>query len=120
MRCSAELLGVGTGNDHVHVVLSLHPATTLAEVVRHLKGATSRAWNLAQPNRPLRWQAGYWARSADVGVLPDLLSYLSSQRERHVTGATDARLEQTAPTTPRDGELPEVDLSDESLDVPTG
>ena len=120
VRNGAEVLGVGNANDHVHVVLSLHPAIALAEVVRHLKGATSRAWNLERPARRLRWQSGYWARSADTAALPNLLSYLAGQRERHASGAIDACLEQTPATVPREDEVPEVDIADGWPDVPTG
>ena len=94
----AELLGIGNGDDHVHVVASLHPSTALANVVRHLKGASTRMWNVEHPWRRLRWQHGYWARSVDPVTLTRLLPYLHNQRQRHASRSIHAPFEQSVAT----------------------
>ncbi len=80
---SCDLLAVGNWVDHVHVVVRLAPALALSELARHFKGAASHAWNLRGEGPTLRWQSGYWTRSADHGSLARRVAYVLDQRMRH-------------------------------------
>ncbi len=48
--------------NHVHVLLTPDPSRTLAYVVNRIKGATSRAINLARGSAGTFWQADYFDR----------------------------------------------------------
>jgi len=85
----AEVLAIGNAADHVHVVLSLHAAVPLAEVVRTIKGGSSYALNREVGLAAFAWQSGYWARSLSSDSLPNVCEYVSDQRGRHARGALD-------------------------------
>jgi putative transposase len=82
LGCS--LLAVGIADDHVHAVVRLEAALSLADLVKHLKGASSYAFNEQRLlPAPLRWQVGYWAESVSPSALPQLVPYVRDQRWRH-------------------------------------
>jgi len=96
----AEVLAIGNTDDHVHIVVSLHAAVPLAEVVRTIKGGSSYAVNREFGLAPFAWQSGYWARSSSSDALPDLCAYVTDQRARHARGAVDRSREQNEATQP--------------------
>lgn len=74
----------GNAADHVHVLAQYSPAVAVAELVRRLKGASSRHANAARwMATPLRWQTGYWAESVGAAQLSALSGYILGQRARH-------------------------------------
>ena len=75
---------VGGVEDHVHVLCALPTTRTVADLVRHLKGWTSRAANLARPDS-LRWQGGYGAFSVSPRDLPAVEAYVRNQPMHHKT-----------------------------------
>ncbi len=96
-EAEVELLGAGCTWDHVHVVVRWGPAQKLSEVVRWLKGGSSRMWNLEQTGRdPLAWQRGYWAETVTPDDLDGLLAYVARQRRRHALDPTLERWELAA------------------------
>ena len=86
-RAAADLgckaLAVGNAGEHVHMLVSLAPVLALGELVRKLKGGSAHAWNVRAPERRLRWQSGYWARSVRPEDLDELRAYVLEQRRRH-------------------------------------
>ena len=79
-----DVLAFGAGDDHVHLLVRLHPTLPLSRLVQQLKGATAHAWNQhGQGSTPLEWQRGYWAESCNPRDITDLAAYVRSQRERH-------------------------------------
>ena len=97
IRRSCELLAIGNSDDHVHVLVSLHPATSVAEVAQQMKGFSSHAWNAGGDRVALRWQNGYWARTVDQDALAGMSNYVAAQRVRHASGNTRADWEQHVP-----------------------
>jgi REP element-mobilizing transposase RayT len=94
----ARVIAVGNADDHVHVI-ACHPAArAVAELVHRIKGVSSHAWNQRSPDRRLRWQRGYWARSVDRASLVALVPYVVHQRQHHRSMHTRADWEQNAPT----------------------
>lgn len=70
--------------DHVHVVLSIPPKLSVAECVRHLKGASAHAINhMDGSNGQFKWQAGYAALSVDESSLEAVMAYAARQKEHH-------------------------------------
>ena len=81
LLCS--LLAAGIEPDHVHALVQLHSAVSLATLVARIKGASSRAWNLEVSTPSLAWQDGYWAESCYPQQINPLLEYLRDQRTHH-------------------------------------
>ena len=85
----AEELGVkvhaaGNVDDHVHVVLSIPPKLSVADCVRHLKGASAFAINrMDGSDGQFKWQAGYGAISIGERSLVTVMAYANNQKEHH-------------------------------------
>ena len=71
-------------DDHAHIVCSIPPRLSAAEVVRHLKGASSFAINQTQDGgEKFQWQAGYGALSVSKRNLEQVMAYAARQKEHH-------------------------------------
>jgi putative transposase len=88
----SRLLACGCAVDHVHVVAHLPPSSTLADLVRRMKGAS--AYELSRSRHwptPLRWQEGYWAESVTPSSTSRVIEYVESQRTRHASASLQER-----------------------------
>ena len=76
-------LEVGGTADHVHLLLGLKPTHCLADVLRTLKGDSSR-WihdNLSLPN--FAWQEGYGAFTVSASNVGGVRAYVRDQERHH-------------------------------------
>lgn len=86
LRC--RVLALGGMPDHLHVLVRMHPATSVARLAQELKGASAYHINhLVRPADRLKWQGGYgaitcWERDASV-----VIRYIETQRARHASNA---------------------------------
>lgn len=85
----AEELGLkihaaGNVDDHVHVVVSIPPKLSVADCVRHLKGASAYAIDhMEESDRQFKWQAGYGALTVSERALKKVMEYAANQKEHH-------------------------------------
>ena len=94
-RCLA--LAVGGIADHVHLLLSLHPAMAVSTLVRILKANTSQ-WVSCELRAPdFAWQEGYGAFSLRECELDTVRHYVIHQPEHHATGTTVLEWELPSP-----------------------
>ena len=78
------LHAVGGVSDHTHVVTSIPPTRCVAEIVKQLKGASSRAVHLnASGGSGFRWQEGYGALTLGGASLARVIEYVRRQPEHH-------------------------------------
>ena len=83
-RLDSSVLAAGCAADHVHVVVRVSPTAALSDLVRQLKGASSRdISHLALVPGSLSWQDGYWAESLGPDDFDPLAAYVRAQRDRH-------------------------------------
>jgi len=81
---SLKIHAAGNIEDHVHVVVSISPKLTVADCVRHLKGASAYAINhIKGSNGQFRWQGGYGALSIGEHTLETVMEYVAKQKEHH-------------------------------------
>jgi putative transposase len=94
-RMGLILHAVGVMQDHVHVAASIPPRHSVATVMRYVKGASTHAVNGRAENSESKfvWQAEYGALSFSDRGLPDVISYVEHQRERHAANDLYAWLE---------------------------
>ena len=71
----------GGMEDHVHLLLQLHPALALANAVRLLKSNSSKWMN--ERGVRLEWQKGYGAFSVSKSNVPAVVRYIENQEMRH-------------------------------------
>lgn len=81
-RC--QLVEMGGDDDHLHLLVGLHPSASVANVVRSLKSSSS-GWigrNFGELKFP-GWQKGYAAFSVSPSQIDGVRSYIQNQREHH-------------------------------------
>jgi putative transposase len=81
------LHAVGCVEDHVHLLLTLSPTDTVAEVAKKLKGSSSHFVNNEAGSGPvLYWQRGYGVLSLQKKDIPMVTEYIKRQKEHHGGG----------------------------------
>jgi len=89
-----RVLEVNGSDDHVHVLLSLHPAQNLTQVIRQIRSETSDWLNGTQllPDQ-FTWEEDYMAYSVSPGALKQVMQYLDKQEEYHKSKSLQAELD---------------------------
>jgi REP element-mobilizing transposase RayT len=86
---------VGGVSDHVHVLVRAPPTTCPADLVRHLKGISSRVAHLDLSIDPsCRWSQGYALFSVDPDDVSELTAYIDDQPRHHTANNLRPRWEQ--------------------------
>jgi REP element-mobilizing transposase RayT len=85
-RFDCEAYRVGGVADHVHLAVRLSRTISVADLVKEIKGASSK-WLKAQDAAlaGFSWQLGYGAFSVGMSQKEALLQYIDSQEEHHRT-----------------------------------
>ena len=95
-RLELMVHAVGVMPDHVHVAASIPPKHSVADVIRAIKGASTRLINqsalIGSPD--VRWQSEYGVLSFSDRGLGEVISYVEHQRERHAANDLYPLLEQ--------------------------
>ncbi len=78
------LIEAGGMPDHVHLLLSLRTTPSLAEVVKNIKGGSSRWMNQRSDDAErFGWQDGYGAFTVSPSQLAVVQRYIQRQEEHH-------------------------------------
>ena len=79
-----QLMEIGGTEDHIHLLVKLHPSESIAGLVKSLKGYTSYTIsNQIQPGSFFRWQGGYGAITVTPRDINKLSSYIANQKKHH-------------------------------------
>ena len=86
-------MAIGVAPDHVHILLRLHPALSIAKLVGQLKGASAYLL-CGSPSWPtgFRWQDGYAAFSVAPSGLAVARAYVLHQWEKHTSSGGSPRV----------------------------
>jgi REP element-mobilizing transposase RayT len=80
----AVLLKAGGIEDHIHLLLKLHPQFAVSSTVQLLKANSSRWINeQRKATRTFQWQRGYGAFSVSQSMAETVKNYIANQREHH-------------------------------------
>ncbi|MCB0160371.1 MAG: IS200/IS605 family transposase [Caldilineaceae bacterium] len=81
--------------DHIHVVLTIPPKISAADVVKSLKGSSSHFVNhvLRPSSFHFAWQRGYGFLTLGQTQLPKAIAYVENQEEHHRSGTWNIWLE---------------------------
>lgn len=85
-RCGCSVIEIGGTYNHLHVLLQMGRTVTMAEVIKRMKGVSSRFINGPLPPGEesfFRWQPGYGAVSVSPEDVPRITAYLQRQKEHH-------------------------------------
>jgi len=79
--------------DHVNCLIRLKTVQTPSNVVKQIKGESSRWVNKnVLIEQPFRWQKGYGVFSVDEKSVPAVRQYIYNQEEHHKTTSYKAEL----------------------------
>jgi putative transposase len=84
---------IGFAEDHIHIAFSLPPSIALSEVIGRMKGASAHAENAVNKSNSFGWQREYGVLSLGEKALPDVVSYIQNQKQRHESGNTWSTME---------------------------
>ena len=80
----AALLKAGGVEDHVHLLLRIHPEFAISKTLQLLKANSSRWINENHKTRhPFQWQRGYGAFSVSQSMAETVRRYIERQKEHH-------------------------------------
>ncbi len=78
------VIAIGGMPDHVHLLASVHPTTSVAEMLRNVK-ANSSKWIHQEcvDMQAFAWQSGYAAFTVSQSALPEVEAYIRNQQAHH-------------------------------------
>lgn len=81
----AGVHALGIVSTHVHLLLQLHPTTSIPRLLQRLKGGSSVLANREghATTRPLRWAKGYGIASVSPRALEAVRAYVMRQAAHH-------------------------------------
>ncbi|HEY7356477.1 MAG TPA: transposase, partial [Ktedonobacterales bacterium] len=91
-----EMVALGGIEDHVHLLVGLPATLSIADLVKHIKGASFHLRNEQSPSKDtfFKWQGAYGACSVSLDDLSKVAEYIKHQRSHHATGTLNPTLEQ--------------------------
>ncbi len=79
-----KIHAAGNVEDHVHIVVSIPPKLSVADCVRHIKGASTYAiHHMDGRDGKFKWQEGYGALSVSENTLETVMEYAAKQKKHH-------------------------------------
>ena len=83
-RCRVRVHSVGVLADHVHLVVSFSPDTTLSSFIRESKSSSTLRINRTRTNGcQFQWCRGYYANTLSRSHVAAARNYVGSQLRRH-------------------------------------
>jgi len=77
---------IGGTDNHIHLLLWLKPAVSIAEAIRKMKSISSGWVHETFPgNRDFGWQSGYSVFGVSASAAPAIAHYIERQAEHHKT-----------------------------------
>jgi len=79
-----KMLQINSMPDHVHLFFGLRPKQSLADLMQHVKGDSSKWINdKGLLKTKFSWQSGYGAFSYSKSQVPSVIKYIINQEEHH-------------------------------------
>lgn len=78
----ANTVAIGNTLDHIHLLLSISPETSIAMLIKEIKGSSSFFIN-HKTKQVLYWQDGYGALSVSKFGLEKVKMYVENQKTHH-------------------------------------
>ena len=84
-----HILEIGIVTTHLHLLVRIHPSTSLPRLLQRMKGGTARAvnWHASVSGPALRWAKGYSATTVSPRHVGAAASYVRQQHTHHPVDA---------------------------------
>ena len=77
-------LAIGGISDHVHLLVTLHPSVSVANLAGNVKGFSSHVINeVVLTESMFKWQGGYGAFTLRKDDIPQIYDYVHNQKRHH-------------------------------------
>ena len=81
---NGQLFAVGGTADHVHLLASIHSSVSVSDMLRKVKGNSSKWIHETFPeHKGFAWQEGYGAFSVSQSNVEQVRRYIEQQEEHH-------------------------------------
>lgn len=81
---NCHLYRIGGVEDHIHILIHIHPSVSLASVVKDIKLASSKYIKESKVfNNFNGWQEGYGAFTYSIKEKDNLIEYIKNQERHH-------------------------------------
>jgi REP element-mobilizing transposase RayT len=95
------ILAINGMPDHVHLCVTLPATLTVAELVKRVKGVSSRFVNKGiAPHSQFKWAGGYGAFSISRWDVDTIVGYVRRQKEHHAEATTRTEWEEASEQVP--------------------
>ena len=88
-------MGINGTDNHVHILLKLHPTIALSVLLKELKSYSS-GWMKSIGHTNFGWQDGYGAFSYSISQIEPVLNYIKNQKNHHKVHSFDDELKSLA------------------------
>jgi REP element-mobilizing transposase RayT len=78
---NGKLIQIGGTPNHVHILCKIHPSSSVSDMLRHIKGNSSK-W-LHEKGVCFAWQKGYGAFSVSESAANAVRKYIIDQKRHH-------------------------------------
>ena len=94
VECGCRVLAVGGMPDHVHLLVMLPSTITVGDLMKQVKGGSSRVVSKTlTPGEWFAWQGSYGATM--VGEKDKVMRYIANQKQHHADGTLWPNAEKT-------------------------
>ena len=95
-RNGCAILALNGTADHVHLLVTIPATITIADLVKQVKGVSSRFINEAlHPAAQFKWQGSYGALTVSRWDVDPIAAYIKRQKEHHSANDLRTDLEET-------------------------
>jgi putative transposase len=91
---NCKILLTGGNNDHVHLLLLLHPEISISNLMCHLKSNSSKWVKSNKRDSEFAWHDGYLAVSTQEERMDSVCSYIRLEEKRHVSKSYSEELKE--------------------------
>src|ERR1043165_6020186 len=79
-----EVIAIGGVEDHIHILVCLHPSQSISDLVRDIKTNSSHWINEERlTSKRFAWQTAYGAFTYSKSQVPQVKQYVLNQKEHH-------------------------------------
>ena len=81
---NCKVLAIYCNPDHTHILVGIRPTTQISELVREVKGSSSKfIHERFDRNKHFEWQSGYGVFSYSYSQIEQVCRYILNQEEHH-------------------------------------
>ncbi len=88
----SPVLQINGTDNHIHILLNLHPAIALSTLVKEVK-SYSTSWIKKEGFGSFSWQEGYGGFSSSKSHVEQIRRYIENQKEHHKLKSFDDEIE---------------------------